>query len=619
MNEKSAVKKFFKERQKFVVLGLTGRTGSGCSTVAKILEESNFKSLKLRTPKDHDYQNADEIKYSIIHKYISNIYKENIQLFKIINVRDVIASFVFSDGYDSLASFLKSLGKNDNSISDCFKEFREEIENISKVIKTIDFDKENYNNKKDKEENYDKINEIYFELVPAVMTKVNAALRKHKILVDKKQCDLYTHLFQIFGNNLRCSGDPFKEDSETSDFFVLAERINIIIKAIRAINKKNEKKPTFICIDAIRNPYEASFFKDRYSAFYLMAISTDEISRKKRLSHLSLDEINHIDKIEYPKKLDNGKKFYHQDIAACLQLADIHIYNREENAKDYYFLTEQIMKYAALIFHPGLVTPTSIERCMQIAYNAKLNSGCLSRQVGAVVTGEDYSVKSVGWNDVPKGQVPCNLRDCQEYLNNKDYELYSNYEITDEDFEKSIKQVSNKINYPDLMGLKYPYCFKDVYNGITGKDNQVHTRALHAEENAFLQIAKYGGIGIKDGFLFTTASPCELCSKKAYQLGIKKIYYIDPYPGISQSHILKFGDFNNPEMHLFYGAIGNAYISLYMPKMPFKDELEMLTGKKTREIVDNWRKTKENQSFEDSVCPKNWKEWLDIIGQLYKK
>ena len=42
MNEKSAVKNFYKERQKFVILGLTGRTGSGCSTVAKILEESNF-------------------------------------------------------------------------------------------------------------------------------------------------------------------------------------------------------------------------------------------------------------------------------------------------------------------------------------------------------------------------------------------------------------------------------------------------------------------------------------------------------------------------------------------------------------------------------------------------
>lgn len=108
--------------------------------------------------------------------------------------------------------------------------------------------------------------------------------------------------------------------------------------------------------------------------------------------------------------------------------------------------------------------------------------------------------------------------------------------------------------------------------------NQVHTRALHAEENAFLQLAKYGGNGINEGFLFTTASPCELCSKKAYQLGIKKIYYIDPYPGISKDHILTFGD-NNPEMILFHGAIGCAYTKLYSQRVSIKDELKMLTDK----------------------------------------
>ena len=45
----------------------------------------------------------------------------------------------------------------------------------------------------------------------------------------------------------------------------------------------------------------------------------------------------------------------------------------------------------------------------------------------------------------------------------------------------------------------------------------------------------------KNGKLFCTASPCELCSKKAFQLGIKDIYYIDPYPGIALKHIIRFG------------------------------------------------------------------------------
>lgn len=126
----------------------------------------------------------------------------------------------------------------------------------------------------------------------------------------------------------------------------------------------------------------------------------------------------------------------------------------------------------------------------------------------------------------------------------------------------------------------------------------MHTRALHAEENAFLQVSKYGGGSVKGGFLFTTASPCELCSKKAYQLGIKKIYYIEPYPGISKDHILSFGDSYIPEMILFNGAIGQAYIDFYSPRIPIKDEVELLTGvnvKQTAKCLDE----KDNLQYGD--------------------
>ncbi|MCK7630130.1 hypothetical protein MZ018_00615 [Shewanella sp. JNE10-2] len=105
--------------------------------------------------------------------------------------------------------------------------------------------------------------------------------------------------------------------------------------------------------------------------------------------------------------------------------------------------------------------------------------------------------------------------------------------------------------------------------------NQVHTRSLHAEENAFLQLAKYGSVGIEGGKLFTTASPCELCAKKAYQLGIKEIVYIDPYPGLAIQHIISIGT-NPPKLIQFRGAVGKAYHQLYEPLMSYKDELSYL-------------------------------------------
>ena len=37
-------------------------------------------------------------------------------------------------------------------------------------------------------------------------------------------------------------------------------------------------------------------------------------------------------------------------------------------------------------------------------------------------------------------------------------------------------------------------------------------------------------------------------------------------------------------MILFQGAIGNAYISLYSPRIPYKDELELITGISMKEV-----------------------------------
>jgi dCMP deaminase len=316
-----------------------------------------------------------------------------------------------------------------------------------------------------------------------------------------------------------------------------------------------------------------------------MSITTSEVERKKNLGarNLRLDEINSLDTKEYPSKRKGIKNsYYSQDIEKCVELSDIHIYHNNKSVEHNDELKRQLILYVALIHHPGLVQPTPQERLMQVAYTAKLNSGCISRQVGAVVTNNEYSVKAIGWNTVAKGQTPCSLRSF-EYLHGlNDQNAFSPYELNDCAFRKEVVERFNK-KYTEndaiknLNGVPLSYCFKDLYSYLNkGQKNQVHTRSLHAEENAFLQLAKYGSTGIDGGFLFTTASPCELCAKKAYQLGIKKVFYIDIYPGISESHILTAG-LNKVEMIQFSGAIGRAYQSLYEPLFPMKDEIAYLT------------------------------------------
>lgn len=149
-------------------------------------------------------------------------------------------------------------------------------------------------------------------------------------------------------------------------------------------------------------------------------------------------------------------------------------------------------------------------------------------------------------------------------------------------FKEKIKENFSALSDDQLKGRSCPYCFKSQHNAFEGKENQVHTRSLHAEENAMLQITKFGGQPLKGGYLFTTASPCELCSKKAYQLGISNIFFIDYYPGISQKHILKSGK-NNPRLFNYIGGIGKGYLKFYEPFLSTKDELFLRTTIKPQE------------------------------------
>ena len=404
-----AINKIYDERKDFIVIGLTGRTGSGCSTVAKILSTEKFTELDLKSPKSHDFKNSEEIKYSIIHSYAS---AGNWNGFEVISMSDIIVSYIIENGYEELKIYLENKFKeidiynNEKLIYESILELAEVIDEIKSEMNTIDYEELRIDDAR-------KIKEIYMnkEKIPSVAEKLKDKLKEFNCKVGGKDSQLYTFLFQEIGNNLRSSGNPYKSEFEPDKFFTLAERTNSVIKAIRKINKneneensinqredingKEIRKPTLICIDAIRNPFEATFFKDRYSAFYLISVNTDDTARRRRLSYLRADEIASLDEKEYPSKLEGNQNFFSQNISACLEIADIHLYNPNIDNKKYYFLTEQLLKYIILMIHPGLITPTHIERCMQIAYNAKLNSGCLSRQVGAVVTGDDYSIKSV--------------------------------------------------------------------------------------------------------------------------------------------------------------------------------------------------------------------------------
>ncbi|HDZ9322109.1 TPA: hypothetical protein RUZ40_003769, partial [Vibrio cholerae] len=65
--ESLAIDKIFEEISDFLIIGLTGRTGSGCSTSAEIL---SAKSLDLPDPGQSHFSGNEQRKYRIVKKYI---------------------------------------------------------------------------------------------------------------------------------------------------------------------------------------------------------------------------------------------------------------------------------------------------------------------------------------------------------------------------------------------------------------------------------------------------------------------------------------------------------------------------------------------------------------------
>ena len=572
MEDKKFISQLFLENSQFILIGLTGRTGSGCTTAANILEDK-FPIFPESDKLDNFYTGLDVNRYKIVKNYAT----EHWNNFYSIKVSDLISIYILQLSIDELTKFIclnfnneiDKLYVKEKLTTGVFSNNR--LISNYKILLTNLLDHSSELNITEKE-----VNEFI-----RILTLIRKFTRDFKAELDAISQGLYVSTYQASGNSIRKVGRVSicyqKEEFNAKSVFELPETINRIIKMIRKVSKSK----AYIVIDAIRNPYEAKFFKDRYAAFHLVSINAPDEHRNKymqKIHKFSSDQIEDIEKIESGKTEGEYVEFTTQNVKKCIEISDIHLFNPKNEFDNNNILKAQIAWYVALMQHPGLIPPSSMERVVQVAFTMKLSSGCISRQVGAAITDADNSIKAVGWNDVPKGQVPCSMRSLYGVINDFQPAIYSSYERVNEKFRAKateffikVKDINSRTKI--FAGHNVSYCFKDIHNSLDNKGNQVHTRALHAEENAFLQLAKYGGPAIKGGVLYTTASPCELCAKKAYQLGMSEIVYIDPYPGIAQEHVLDIG-VNIPKLTQFRGAIGKAYHRLYEQIIPIKDELE---------------------------------------------
>ncbi len=635
------MEELYKLRSKFIVVGITGRSGSGCSKIANNLSNKDYFE-DLEQLQDNGENDVNAIKYNICLNYFK--LDGNWKKFTVIKYTNVILFHLLYEccllesEQEAGAALISSICLKDQSDTERFNidssSYSELVSIANDIIGNV------YSIFKDYSCNtlFDCIYEdelSFYNEYTTSLSFIEAFTRKLKD-IDAAKANIFFH---DKVNNLRITGKAleswkgYNKVDDNNNVFVIAKTINQIIKGYRKSNSDGAR----IVIDSIKNSLELTFFKERYSAFYCIATNKLPEERKsykqRNIRHsnpeLIVDQLMELDDIEYKGKDVLKGEFAAPDIENCIQKSGYHIFWSEKyNDYQHQLIGEselttnldiQLVKFLALLFQPGIITPTSLERNMQIAFNAKANSGCISRQVGAVITDSNHSVKSIGWNDVANNQLPCNLRSLSDLKEGENLNYFSDFEKGEgntsnyHDGESFKDKISTHFKDLDtekdklknkLKGKHCSFCFKTFHNFFEGESNQVHTRSLHAEENAMLQLTKYGGQGVKDGILYTTASPCELCSKKAFQLGIREIVYIDPYPGIATTHILKSGknESLNPTLKMFRGAVGSTFHKLYEPAISYKDELNILTDLHPK--IDNNRiveKLTDNLSAQEEI------------------
>lgn len=345
-----------------------------------------------------------------------------------------------------------------------------------------------------------------------VQIHLSDALKPY-VEVPDPQGDEYIRVSDLMqaGNELR---------RRTNDKAIFAK---LAAAEINAQRSSCEGRRVIFLIDSLKRPEEVEELRNIYGdGFYLFAIHSAEESRDKYLQnhcHI-LDEKNRKALISRDKDDQLG---HGQATSEAFHLADFFVAEDGNNTRVWHMME----RFFDLIFGKPFLTPTFHEYAMYMAYVASMKSADLSRQVGAVVTlGED--IVSTGANECPKpggGSYwpvfePSSYR-IYDVDGGRDY--MNGYDKNGQDKEAMIAALKDGIHGDALRILEANIRASGI-NDLTE-----YGRVVHAEMDAILGCARRG-VSCRDSVLYSTTFPCHNCAKHIIASGVKKVFFIEPYP-----------------------------------------------------------------------------------------
>jgi deoxycytidylate deaminase len=179
-----------------------------------------------------------------------------------------------------------------------------------------------------------------------------------------------------------------------------------------------------------------------------------------------------------------------------------------------------------LIFSVGVDTPRLDEYGMSIASNAARQSGCLARQVGACIFNASDQLIATGRNDVPR--VGGGLYTAES---EKDYRCWTQSGQCHNDLYKMriIHEVTSEITAELGLQADHRERVEQILKRSPIDALIEFSRAVHAEMDALMAIAREEIPGLKGGTLYCTTFPCHNCAKHIIDAGVRRVVYLEPY------------------------------------------------------------------------------------------
>lgn len=277
-------------------------------------------------------------------------------------------------------------------------------------------------------------------------------------------------------------------------------------------------------IDSLKNPGELNRLREVYGdILWVFGIFAPESVRQKRLKDDGLKDVEAMEiiKIDEEEGVDHGQR-----VSETMHHADFFVRNDKDNDVR---LREVLDRYVDLIFGIAVHTPTQDESAMYEASSASSRSACLSRQVGAVIYSGSGELIGMGDNDVPKYGGGLYTEDDGDG-DHRCYKWLRKLCHNDQQKDELYAAIHRELKCAGLLTKKGTVDQVILAVKKTDAKNLIeYSRAVHAEMEAIVSVARGHKVGIVGATMYTTTYPCHNCARHIVASGISRVVYIEPY------------------------------------------------------------------------------------------